>query len=142
MNWWKRLFGGEKESKPHTRPTTTASPSGTQKDSPIEMQMKIVYARVEELASRIPRDSDWNEVLRNFARNLHAAREALTDGRDMRGNPISRSDIATGLRRMCDSYSGATSLSILGGLYGGNIRKEFEEILERTRAIASTIVEG
>ena len=120
--------------------TPTARPSGAQKEAAIETQLKIVYARVEELASRIPRDSEWNRALGNFAKNLHAARRALTDDRDMRGSPISRSDIAAGLRRMCDSHSGPTSLSILGGIHGSRLRKEFEDIAERTSAIADVIM--
>lgn len=124
MSWLPRLFGRKEKPKA---------------GSGIETQLKIVYARTEEIASRIPRDSEFKEWLSNFARNLSAVRTALTGGRDMRGNPISRSDIAAGLRRMCDSYSRETSLNILGGIHSSDVRKEFEEILERTLAIANAL---
>ena len=102
-------------------------------------ELSLLSARVEVIGSRIPRGAEWSKWLGVFARNLAAAHTALLKSKDMRGDPISRPDIALGLERLCQASSNPTSLSTLAGLYGKDMRREFEEVLERTLRIARAI---
>lgn len=74
-----------------------------------------------------------------FVRNLDAAVSAIERGIDMSGNPITKREIALGLRRMCEEYSRPEVLQRLQDVCGMRTRRAFEEVLKRVRSISATL---
>lgn len=77
--------------------------------------------------------------LGNFSKNLEASVTAISQGTDMRGNSISKRDIAAGLTRMCNDFSAQPSLQRLEQVCGNSIRQEFESVISKVRSAISSI---
>lgn len=73
----------------------------------------------------------------NMARNIDAAAAAIKAGQDMRGQSISRAQVAQGLIRMCDQMGQPQMLTRLDEVCGAATRNAVASVLENLKHLAT-----